>query len=155
MEDVNALIENNEVTSRLLGLLQLPFAEQLEAATVSADTQVLVNQRDGLLKVVSCGEMLGEDEQEAFKLRLYGDVVTRALARSSIALPRLRRIAEACLSGEITTVDELRLRLERRLVRPRARQIEREIGPLPDDRHHRRKVIRQRHVADIGKAVRW
>lgn len=114
MEDVNALIENHEVTSRLLGLLQLPFAEQLEAATVSADTQVLVNPRDGLLKVVSCGEMLGEDEQEAFKLRLYGDVVTRALARSSIALPRLRRIAEACLSGEITTVDELRLRLERR-----------------------------------------
>lgn len=58
----------------------------------------------------------GQDEwSEEELVKAYGEAMTLVLEKNKIILPRLARIAKDCRNGQIKTLHDLHLRLERRV----------------------------------------
>ncbi len=115
------LVAERRVTARTLVEMQQKAAEMLAQARAEGllgqpTAQSFLFGRNGRLSMVAPPASPPVSEQQA--VRAYGDVLLDALIASSHRPKRLTALATACVQGEIATLEQLELQLERRMERP-------------------------------------
>lgn len=114
------LIAAGKVTPRVMALMQQPAVEAIEALRDGYSNDAGLLREESFvfsddLKRVTVIPATGGTATERADIQAYGDALLNALISTPARPKRLVAIAQECVNGEIDDLDDLILRLEKRV----------------------------------------
>ncbi len=114
------LIAAGKVTPRVMALMQQPAVEAIEALRDGYSNDAGLLREESFvfsddLKRVTVIPATGGSATERADIQAYGDALLNALISTPARPKRLVAIAQECVNGEIDDLDDLLLRLEKRV----------------------------------------
>lgn len=114
------LIAAGKVTPRVMALMQQPAVEAIEALRDGYSNDAGLLREESFvfsddLKRVTVIPATGGTTTERADIQAYGDALLNALISTPARPKRLVAIAQECVNGEIDDLDDLLLRLEKRV----------------------------------------
>lgn len=114
------LIAAGKVTPRVMALMQQPAVEAIEALRDGYSNDAGLLREESFvfsddLKRVTVIPATGGTATERADIQAYGDALLNALISTPARPKRLVAIAQECVNGEIDDLDDLLLRLEKRV----------------------------------------
>ena len=114
------LIAAGKVTPRVMALMQQPAVEAIEALRDGYSNDAGLLREESFvfsddLKHVTVIPATGGIATERADIQAYGDALLNALISTPARPKRLVAIAQECVNGEIDDLDDLLLRLEKRV----------------------------------------